>query len=371
MKREKPRLKEVFHQEGIGRFIKDEKENRGFILRGKTLSQIKEDGMEKEKGFVLDGEISAFTKDGGEMGLLLENNKLLFFKDDQLQWKVLGKQLGMGKSKLYQSLALLLVLTIIGTLGGVISVFVSIESIIHLFMYLFMVLGVFTFLISLALKFFPSVEKELYLADINDDKRNEIIISVNNRRFVFLDGSTGKIIHEVNIEKDYTEKKIIKLPKMKEEKEIWVRVRKDEKCHVLIITMKGVKKKIPNMNLIEVFDWNSDGVIELASVSRDHLRIHTINGSILFDTEIVFPLTAYAGNLRKREGQELVLLGKKDQTYCLYFLMEKNLFKYEMDIAPMALQVVGVADIDEDNQDEIIFKALWEDKGQIHVYKFI
>lgn len=353
-------LEQILNQKGTGKFIKDEKENEGFVFHGSTLSKIKSKTIEEMKKFDVEAEILSLAKRGEEVSSLFVNNELFFFRGLDLKWRKKGKEVGIRNSSLRWILTLSLLLSFATVIGlflvkiwlGIVAGFLS--SILLLFF----------------LQFSPTTDWKVYLGDMNGNGKNEVILqNTTGPKFIFLN-QLGSVIKEIDLsEEGYKEGVPIKfLEPQGEEQKIWIRAKRNGKYDAINLTLQGVTKKLRGVSLIEIIDWNNDGEPELASVSQKKLKILSNNGNILAEKEIPIPIAAYAGDLHGNGTQSLVLLGKKGEKFSLNILRGEHLSRHEIDLSPLFLDLVGLADVDKDGSDEIILKSYWKEKIRFLAY---
>lgn len=351
-------LEEIFTQAKTGKFIKDTKENKGFIFHGKTLSEIKASSIEDIKELNVTEDIASLAKKGGQICTFLENSDLLLFEGLYLKWRKVGEELGITNSLLRW----ILMFSLVGSFATIFG-----------FAFIGIWVGILaSLIISLlwiaAARFFPTQDWEVYLDDMKGNGKNEVILhEAEKNKFIFLD-ATGTVIHKRKVE-GYKEGSVIKITGSEgERKEIWVRGKKNEGYDTLAIDFEGIKRKLEDTRVIEVFEWDNDGKNELASISNGKIRILTKNGSLLAEKKIPSPYDAYAGDPYGDGREALVVLGIEEEAFFLNVLRGEKLSRQELAISPLFLSLVGLADIDEDGRDEVILKAFWEEKIEFMVY---
>lgn len=353
-------LEQVLNQQKTGKFIKDEKENEGFIFHGRTLSKIKSKTIEETKKFDVGAEILSLAKNGEEISSLFKNNELFFFKGLDLKWRKKGKKLGIGKSLIRWILALSLLLSFATVIGlSLVNLWLGIVA-----MFLCSVLLFFFLLFS------PTTDWKVYLSDLKGDGKNEIILqNSSGTKFIFLD-QLGSVIKEIDLSKEgYKEGTFIKFLKTEGGKqEIWIRAKRNGKYDAIALTLRGITKKLQGTPLIEIIDWNTDGEYELASVSQKKLKILSKNGNILTEKDVPMTTAAYAGDLSGNGTQSLVILGKKGKSFILLILQGEHLSRHELGLDSLFVELVGLSDINDDGSDEILLKSYWEEEIRFLAY---
>lgn len=355
-------LEQIFNQEKKGTFIKDEKKNEAFVFHGKILSKIQPKSIEDTKKLDVNSNISSLAKSGEEICSLLENDKLFFFEGSALEWIREGKEIGIVNSLHRWALGLFLFLSF--------GLIISLSLLIGIWAALIAIFFISLSILSFFLKFVPTTNWNVYLRDMDGNGDHDIILHrPAGTRFIFLDHS-GSIQRELDIRGDgYTKGTIIKFWKGRNEgQKIWIRAKGKEGEDTLILTLNGINKKLRGISPLEILDWNNDGQPEIASVSGRKFTIYSRKGEILLEKEISVPIAAYAGDLQGDETQSLVLLGREKGAFFLSILKGEELSTFKLDFFPLFLDLVGLADINSDECDEIILKSFWEDAIRFLVF---